>query len=177
MVFENLETMRLLLREPQPEDAQVIYTTYASDPVVTRYLTWLPHISVEQTVAFITSRIAGNRSGNPLSWVIIDKEKEHLLGMIEARFETLHKVELGYVLGRSYWGNRYMSESVMRVVDFLFSHNEIYRIGCVCDIENTNSSRVLEKCGFRFEGILRRYVIHPNLSHSPRSVLSYSLVR
>jgi RimJ/RimL family protein N-acetyltransferase len=50
---ETIETNRLLLRRPVPTHAEAIFTRYASDPEVTRYLSWPRHGTIEQTKAFL----------------------------------------------------------------------------------------------------------------------------
>ena len=52
-----------------------------------------------------------------------------------------------------------------------------WRIGAVCDVENRASARVMEKAGLEREGILRRWIIHPNVGFEPRDCFSYAMVR
>lgn len=54
---------------------------------------------------------------------------------------------------------------------------EIFGVWAVCDIENRGSARVLEKSGFQREGILRRWIMHPNVSSKPRDCYMYARVR
>ena len=53
----------------------------------------------------------------------------------------------------------------------------IWRIGAGCDVENLGSARVMERAGLTREGVLRRWIIHPNISSEPRDWLSYAKVR
>ena len=53
----------------------------------------------------------------------------------------------------------------------------IWRVQAYCDLENAASARVLEKAGLTREGILRRYIVTPNLSDEPRDVYVYARVR
>jgi [ribosomal protein S5]-alanine N-acetyltransferase len=53
----------------------------------------------------------------------------------------------------------------------------IFRIGSVCDVDNIGSARVMEKSGLVREGLLRRWLIHPNISPEPRDCFLYALVR
>jgi RimJ/RimL family protein N-acetyltransferase len=84
---------------------------------------------------------------------------------------------LGYVLGRKFWGQGYMTEAVRAVVDYALAEPEVFRVWAVCDVENAASARVLEKAGMRREGILRRWSMHPNISDEPRDSLCYARVK
>ena len=53
----------------------------------------------------------------------------------------------------------------------------IWRLGAVCDIDNRASARVMEKAGMQREGILRRWMLHPNISAEPRDCFSYATTR
>jgi RimJ/RimL family protein N-acetyltransferase len=173
---ETLETLRLRLRKPAPEDAQAIFDKYARDPEVTKYLTWLPHQVVEQTRNFLHACLRAWDERKSFHWVIVRKDDNQLLGMISARVED-RKWELGYVLARPYWGNGYMTEVVKKVIEEALKQEGIYRIWSVCDVDNPASARVMEKAGMQREGILRRWSIHPTVSDKPRDSYCYSIVR
>jgi RimJ/RimL family protein N-acetyltransferase len=96
--------------------------------------------------------------------------------MIGARVRDF-KVEIGYVLGRAHWGRGYMTEAVSALAECLLLRRQVFRVWAVCDIENRASARVLEKADFAREGILRRWMSHPNLSSEPRDCFIYGRVR
>lgn len=173
---EMLETDRLLLRRPAMEDADSIFEEYAQDAEVTRYLTWRPNRTVEETQQFLRICLAAWEEGKLFQWVILRKEDDQLLGMIGFRVDG-HKLELGYVLARPYWGRGYMTEAVQAVVDSVLQQDAVYRVWAVCDVENQASARVLEKVGMQREGILRRWSVHPNRSDEPRDCYCYALTK
>jgi RimJ/RimL family protein N-acetyltransferase len=70
-----------------------------------------------------------------------------------------------------------MPEAARAVVDVSLSDPTVRRVWAVCDVDNKASARVMEKIGMSFEAVLRRWVIHPNVSPDPRDSLCYSLVR
>jgi len=70
-----------------------------------------------------------------------------------------------------------MTEALTEVTLWAMLQNDIWRIGAGCDVENLASARVMEKAGLAREGILRRWIIHPNISSEPRDWLSYARVR
>jgi [ribosomal protein S5]-alanine N-acetyltransferase len=170
-----LETPRLRLRPPEPDDAGSIFADYARDPEVTRYLTWRPHATVEQTREFLRrcARVRAEGSAYPLA--IVSRQDGRVLGMIELRVEG-HAVNLGYVLARPYWGTGVMTEAARAVVEWALAQPGVYRVWAVCDVDNVGSARVLEKAGLQREGILRRYLMHPNTQDTPRDCFCYARV-
>lgn len=170
-----LESARLILRKPVIADAELIFYKYAQDPDVTRYLTWKPHKTIDETTGFIKTAIS-NFENNNFIWSILRKDNNELIGMIHLNVDN-HKADFGYVLMKDQWGNGYMTEALSSVIDFAFSIERIYRVWGVCDINNTASSRVMEKAGLTREGILRRFIIHPNVSDTPGDVYVYSVIR
>jgi [ribosomal protein S5]-alanine N-acetyltransferase len=70
-----------------------------------------------------------------------------------------------------------MTEVLSLAARWAMRQTDIWRIGAVCDVENRASARVMEKAGFAREGILRRWLVHPNISDEPRDCYSYALTR
>jgi [ribosomal protein S5]-alanine N-acetyltransferase len=97
--------------------------------------------------------------------------------MLAARIDGRHRVAVGYVLARSAWGKGYVPEALRAVIDVLWTRPEIYRVWAVCDVDNPASARVLEKVGMEREGVLKRYIAHPNVSEEPRDVYCYAFTR
>jgi ribosomal-protein-alanine N-acetyltransferase len=173
---ESFVTARLLLRKPRPDDAPLIFAAYAQDAEITRYLTWQPHKSLADAHAAMERRIDGWESGADFSWMICTRDGSELIGSISARPDG-HRVDFGYLLARSYWGRGLMTEALLAIVQWAFTEPSIFRVWAVCDIENPASVRVLEKAGFKREGILKQWAIHPNISSTPRDCFSYSKTR
>ena len=69
------------------------------------------------------------------------------------------------------------TEVLTEVTVWALCQPSVFRIGSVCDVENVGSARVLEKSGFVREGLLRRWLLHPNISDEPRDCYSYPRVR
>ncbi|MFN8444038.1 MAG: GNAT family N-acetyltransferase [Caldilineaceae bacterium] len=172
----RIETERLLLRPPQMQDAESIYTTYAQDPEVVRYLPWLPHTTIETTRNFVQWSMDAWSGEHRFPWVITLKAKEVVVGMVELRPHEFH-ASLGYVLARSYWNQGIMSEAVQPLVDWALAQPLLYRVWAICDKENIGSARVMEKVGMQREGLMRRGVIHPNVSLEPRDCWLYAKVK
>jgi RimJ/RimL family protein N-acetyltransferase len=70
-----------------------------------------------------------------------------------------------------------MPEALSKVCEAAFADPRIARVQALCDEENAQSSRVLQKVGMKYEGRLRQYGLHPNRSALPRDCLMYAIVR
>jgi RimJ/RimL family protein N-acetyltransferase len=173
---EEFETDRLLLRKPRWEDVHVIFEGWAQDPEVTRYLTWRPHERIEQTQEFVQSCIRAWEGERRFPYMITLKETGQVIGMIDPRIEG-PKVGVGYVAARTHWGKGYMPETTRVIIAWAFQQPSIYRVYATTDVENIASRRVLEKVGMQCEGVLRKYIIHPNISDVPRDSYMYAITK
>ncbi len=171
-----IHTERLTLRAPRMDDAAAIFDSYARDPEVTRYLVWTPHHSVAETEEYLRG-VTTVQGGDPkYHWAVTERGDDTARGMIALR-RSGHKADFGYVLARRLWGRGYMTEALRAVLAFAFTLPGLYRVWAVCDVENAASARVMEKAGLRFEGVLCRHTVHPNIDPEPRDVRSYAITR
>ena len=154
----NLETPRLLLRRFTIDDAQGMFDNWSSDPEVTRYLTWPVHANVDVTQRVIKSWIKGYEEESCFNWVIEYKGTQKVIGSIAVvkLDEVVKSAEVGYCLGKTYWGKGIMTEALKVVMDHLFDVVGLNRVAAYHDIHNPASGRVMEKAGMKFEGILRQ---------------------
>ena len=76
----TLDTQRLHLRRYSHDDAEAIFEAYANDPLVTRFLSWTPHESVEDTHAFIEFLAEAWESQHHMAWGVFDTHSQELLG-------------------------------------------------------------------------------------------------
>ena len=174
---ERVETERLLLRWQRESDAAEMFARYTSDPEVTRYLTWGPHRSVDETVAFLRQRESELPPGHTFNWLIFPRAGGPLIGSIGCRRVDGHVVQFGYCLARDCWGQGYATEAAQAMVRVWLEEPAIWRVQAFCDLVNVASSRVLEKAGLTREGTLRKYIMTPNLSDVPCDVHCYARVR
>ena len=153
---QQLETHRLILRRYSVEDAEDMFRNWASDPEVTRYLTWPAHSGVAVTRMVLNDWVSKYDDGSFFNWAIVWKETGEVIGNIAAVsvFEPLETAELGYCLGRAFWGRGIMPEAVRAVIMYLFGTADLRRIIAHHDVNNPKSGRVMIKAGMEFEGIL-----------------------
>jgi ribosomal-protein-alanine N-acetyltransferase len=178
MTFPHeLLTPRLRLRKPRPEDAGAIYSRYAGDPEVTRYLSWPTHRSVDDTRAFLTYSESAWNAGTSLAYLVERLSDGELLGSTGLVLESSGCCSTGYVFARDSWRRGYASESLAAMLKLAFSQPTINRVYALCDAEHRASAAVMEKCGMHPEGLRRAHTILPNLSPHPRDMLCYALAR
>ena len=170
------ETQRLTLRPAARADAAVAFESYTANPQTSRYVAWRPHRSVAETEQFLSrcEDVWEKRIAYP--WALRLKSDGSFAGMLEARVNQ-HSVDIGYVLSPHLWRRGLMSEAVSGLVTWAMNQPELYRVWAVCDWENVASARLLERVGMQFEGRLSRWLVHPNISDSPRDCLCYAIVK
>jgi RimJ/RimL family protein N-acetyltransferase len=176
MLPETFETARLLLRPVSVVDVDAIFDTYAQDEEVARYLIWRPHRSRSETHAYVDRCIA-TPSEVERTYMLAGREDNIVRGAFALRQRRPHRLDCGYVLARRWWRQGLMTEVLTEVTVWALCQPSVFRFGAVCDVENIGSARVLEKAGFLREGLLRRWLIHPNISDEPRDCYSYARVR
>lgn len=154
--MEVLRTSRLLLRDLVPGDADAAHA-YASDPEVVRFTSFGPNTR-DQTRAFIESAAAAAqvRPRTDYTLAIQLLESGLLIGGCGLHNPNHGQWELGYVLARRYWSRGFGTELVRALAAFGFSKLGAEKIWAPVDAANAASSRVLEKCGFTLEGLLRQ---------------------
>jgi RimJ/RimL family protein N-acetyltransferase len=168
-------TERLELRRPTAADADAIFSRYAADPDVTRYVGWERHRSVIDTRAFLAFSDAEWDLWGTGPLLAFTREDRRLVGSAGLAMETPYRAMTGYVFARDAWGRGYATESLRAMVD-LAAARGIVRLYAICHTDHEASWRVMEKCGFEREGVLRRHTIFPNVSSTPCDVLSYSRI-
>jgi RimJ/RimL family protein N-acetyltransferase len=173
---QELLTERLQLRPPTEADAEQIFSRYAQDPLVCRYVSWVPHRSIDDTLAFLRRIIADNQEGVSAGYLIFSRTAGTLLGSVGGRIQE-SRMQFGYCLARDAWGKGYATEAARTFVGAVMENPFIWRIQAYCDVENRASAHVLEKSGLTLEGTLRRYMVMPNLGDAPRDILCYAKVR
>lgn len=177
-VPERIATERLVLRPVNLRDAAPMFARWARDPEATRYLSWRAHERVEQTLSFLAVVAADWKRSELLRrvWTITGTGDDTAIGQVSLRFDG-QRATLGYVLARPFWGRGLATEAARAAVAAALALPAIQLVWAYCDVDNRASARVMEKAGMRSEGVLRRWAVHPNLSDTPRDVVSYSVAR
>jgi [ribosomal protein S5]-alanine N-acetyltransferase len=124
----TFNTRRLILRKPVFDDAPAVFRAYANDPGVTRYITWPPARSISDTEIAMRELLAAWESGIEYSWALILKDTNQLIGMISIR-PSGFRIDLGYVLGRQFWGKGYMTEAGAVMIEWLSPSLTFFELG------------------------------------------------
>ncbi|MDD2215129.1 MAG: GNAT family protein [Eubacteriales bacterium] len=172
--MENLETERLILKAWTVEDAEDLYN-YAKNPNVGPRGGWKPHESIEESLEIIETLFLVRYD----IWAIADKGTGKVIGSIgfekDFKREGTGCMELGYALGEDYWGKGLMTEAAKRVIQYGFETMDLKMISIYRNPFNFRSGRVIEKCGFTFEGILRK--ANKIYNGEVRDVACYSMTK
>ena len=144
-----LTTKRLLLRKWEDADAESLYE-YAKDPEVGPAAGWPPHQSKEESLNVIRNVLTG-----PECYAVCEKESGRAIGAIELRLngksdvtERDDECELGYWLGKPFWGQGLMPEAAEALLRRGFEALGMQKIWCAYYGGNEKSKRVQEKLGF-----------------------------
>lgn len=154
-----LDTNRLRLRPLSVDDASEMFHNWASNPQVTKYLTWPAHSDESLTRESLLVREKQYQNKEILDWGIVVKETNTLIGTITVVecYESQCTMEIGYVIGEPWWHRGYTSEAFVKVIEYLFNNfSWLNRIEATHDVQNPNSGKVMQKCGLQFEGVLRQ---------------------
>jgi len=155
--IQTLETQRLTLRGFALDDLDDLFA-YAQSPKVGPMAGWSPHSDREASRAILSSFIEKDEV-----WAVVWKENSRVIGSVGLHPDTGRSAPnvkmLGYVLGEDYWGKGLMPEAVQAILRFAFEEMELALVSVGHYPFNTQSKRVIEKCGFRLEGTLRHAVV------------------
>ena len=154
---KTIETERLILRRFKIEDANDMFNNWASDPEVTKYLTWPVHEDVSFTKTLLSRWIDQYEDGSYFNWAMELKESGAVIGNISVVHldEKVDGAEMGYCMSRAFWGKELMPEALKAVMDFLFDEVGLNRVAAYHDSNNPKSGRVMDKAGMKYEGTLR----------------------
>lgn len=167
-VFPVLVTERLVLRHVAEHDVDAVFEM-ESDPVAVRYWSRPPmqdvaeaRASVERAKTFFPARTG-------LRWSLALPADDRMLGHLSLfNFsEQSGRAEIGYGLARRHWGQGFMHEALVAVVDYAFGPLGLRRLEADIDPRNLASVRALERLGFAREGLLReRWQVGDEISDS-----------
>ena len=143
----RLETERLTLRRWTSDDAAALYAL-ASDVEIGPRCGWKPHESEAESAEIIRTVFAA-----PEVYAVVLRASGEIIGC--AGVQPMEGMpadcpELGYWLGRAYWGLALMPEAARALIDRAFGELNVRELWCSHFASNAQSRRVIEKLGFRY---------------------------
>jgi len=149
----TLETERCILRPFEASDISDFFE-YAKNPRIGPNAGWPPHNNIEESRKILESFME-----NEEVWAIIYKKDQKLIGSLGIHKDPLRSADdvkmLGYVLSEDYWGCGIMPEAAGVAIRYAFEELDISLLTVHHFSFNNRSKRVIEKCGFQYEGTLR----------------------
>lgn len=147
-----LTTKRLILRPWEESDAESLYT-YAKDPSIGSIAGWPVHTDVKNSLEIIR-----NVLNTPETYAICLKEDNEAIGSVGLHLngstdltDRDDECELGYWIGKPFWGNGYVPEAAQEIIRHGFEELGMTAIWCGYYDGNIKSKRVQEKCGFIYQ--------------------------
>ena len=151
----SLETVRLLIRPFQEEDADAFFAC-CQNPNLGNNAGWAPHKTIEESREILQNVFIGQEN----IWAMILKDAQQLIGSIgivpDPKRENPQVRMLGYWLDEAHWGKGYMTEAVQAILNYGFNELQLSLITANCYPHNKRSQQVLERNGFIYEGVLHQ---------------------
>ena len=151
-------TDRLLLRPFQESDAPTLYA-YRSDPEVARYQGWPVPPTVQAAIVAVREMAAADPAEPGWFQYAVERvsDRQHI-GDVGVRLHANRlQADIGFTFARQHQGRGYATEAVRAVLDQLFRVQRLHRVSAECDARNVSSARLLERVGFRCEGLRPAY--------------------
>jgi RimJ/RimL family protein N-acetyltransferase len=150
-----INTARLVLRQYEMRDIDDL-RQYRSDPELARYVS-LPQPYTRELAERDLREYVGLDARSHAYWAI--EHGGRAVGNIDADLETPSRAQLGWAIGRKFWGQGLTTEAAEAVIDWVFGHPSMIRVYATADARNVGSRRVMEKVGMRLEATLREHRI------------------
>jgi ribosomal-protein-alanine N-acetyltransferase len=164
----RLTTSRLYLRPLRDDDASALFAIY-SDPRIMRFWSSPPWTDIASAQEKITRNLSGMTTGSSVGFGIFSLADDQLLGTCDLFHldQQCRRGEVGYGLAFEAWGQGYMQESMLALLDYGFKELQLNRIEADIDPGNEASAKLLTRMGFQLEGLLReRWIVGGEKSDS-----------
>ena len=153
--FPQLRGKRARLRGPTVDDTDDLFALF-SDPEVMRYWSRAPMRERGEAEGLIGEMREAFERRELINWVVADHEDRVIGTCTLFHFDPRHRrAEVGYALRSDHWGRGLASEAVSLAIDWALRTLDLHRVEADIDPRNEASRRVLERLGFRSEGVLR----------------------
>lgn len=173
--LEPIKSTKVVLREFELKDTEQLYNNWGRDEDVSKYMLWKNYKSIDDAINSINYYIGCYKKDDPFKQYAIEYEG-NVVGSINIVTSKRHKTgEIAYCLSKKYWRKGIMSKAIKLLTDYYFENFDLVRISAEVIEPNTASRKLLEKCGFELEGILRKKYFCKTNKHE--DVYVYAIVK
>ncbi len=154
--FPVLTTARLILREPQPTDADALFRV-RSNPALMEFIPRPVARTPADAATVLTMMSDGLARGEKINWAITRPADDELIGVIGYVniYPEHHRAEIGYILRDDCHRQGLMSEALAAAVAYGFAEMKLHSIEAIIRPANTASRTLIERHGFVLEGAFK----------------------
>ena len=147
--IREIQTENLILRKVRREDAVLYYERIGSREAVTRYMLFMPHADVSESVESVENVLCRYETGKCYRWAIALKEDDSIIGIIELlRFDEMaNSCSFAYMIGEDFWGRGFGSQALKAALDFGFAEMELSFVEADHMAANPASGAAMRKAG------------------------------
>ena len=152
-----IKAKKFILRPSKQRDLLSLYNNLNNKKIIFNLATVPWPLTLKDEKAWLKKTISENRKKKPetIIWaIVVDNQAVGSIGL--HGIKEKHKAEIGYWLGEDYWGQGIITEVIKLVTKYGFDQLKLKRIFAKTFSHNKGSMRVLEKAGYKYEGILKK---------------------
>ncbi len=155
----SLETSRLILRKISEADKMDLFELLTNSQIDKKMI-WNHLDEMNEIIEYLNEIIGSYHNNQPSCFGIELKESGKLIGVIKLfnYDDELKCVEVHYMLLPSHHRQGIMTETLLKVIAFIFDETDINRIEAFCLKKNRAAGKVLDKAGMHLEGVLREKI-------------------
>jgi [ribosomal protein S5]-alanine N-acetyltransferase len=153
-----LETERLILRQFNNEDDIDFFHNVTSDEEVAKFMRWGAHKSVQDSREILDMWISGYDNNESYNWAVELKQSRNVIGYISLINidNSNENCEVGFCIGKLWWNKGLVTEAFSEIINFAFKSVGFERLTGRHHVDNIASGKVMENCGLKYEGTLRK---------------------
>ena len=155
----EIETERLILRRFEHTDDEAMLKYWIADEKIQSLYSEPVYTTKEAVKELLDKYISSYENDDYYRWAIIEKTTGECIGQI-AYFlvdSKNHFAEIEYCIGSEFQCNGFATEATKAVIAYGFDKMNLHKVQICTKTINLPSKRVIEKCGFTYEGTLRDY--------------------
>ncbi len=155
----TIETDRLILRKFEYTDDDDMLKYWVADERIQSLYFEPVYVSKEDVKELLDKYIGSYEKNDYYRWAIIEKDSGKCIGQIAFFLidSKNHFAEIEYCIGSEFQCRGYATEATKEIIRYGFEEINLHKIQICTTTTNKSSKRVIEKCGFTYEGTLRDY--------------------